>query len=364
MYAKRIREAILLRHPDAEIRGYGDYGFDIGDLAVIGFVPVLKKLFYFLRVRRTILRAIDDWRPDVVCTIDYPGMNLRIAAAAKSRGVRTVHVVCPQVWAWHQNRIPKIEAALDRLCCFFPFEPKIFREGFAEFVGHPLLDEMSREKPAPVAKSAKVLAVLPGSRMGEIDRNLPTLLEVIACLAARHGAGLKFIIPAASPAARDRILSIMHSYRTKVVLLNVQPGAVIEGAVETRLGGARDVLRCADAAVVASGTATLEAAIVNCPTVLVYRVGWLFAAIMRRLIKGVKHVGLANIIAEKAGAPCPMPELLQEDFTWDNVLKLLMPLLEDAEANARARRALADTMRLLQSDGAAIDKIARRVCDD
>ena len=121
LYANQIRAEILRRWPEAEIRGYGDYGFRVDDLAVMGIGQVLKKIFYFLRVKKTMERAIGEWKPDVVCTVDYPGMNLKLAAYAKARGIRAVHVVCPQVWAWKQGRIPKIEVALDRLCCFFPF---------------------------------------------------------------------------------------------------------------------------------------------------------------------------------------------------------------------------------------------------
>ena len=127
LYAERIRQALLREDPAMEVRGYGDAGFEIGDLAVMGILGVLRKIFFFMRVKRTMMRMIDEWRPDVVCTVDYPGMNLRLAAYAKSRGIRTVHVVCPQVWAWKCGRIPKIEAALDRLCCFFPFR---FRNQF------------------------------------------------------------------------------------------------------------------------------------------------------------------------------------------------------------------------------------------
>ena len=125
--------------------------------------------------------------------------------------------------------------------------------------------------------------------------------------------------------------------------------------------GVGEVLRQADAAVVASGTATLEAALAGCPTVLVYRVGWLFAFLARRFIKGIRHIGLANIIAEKAGKQCPMPELLQEDFTVEKVLAVLRPLLESEESNAIARALLGETMKLLRSDGGAIARIADRV---
>ena len=140
LYAREIAQRLRGRNPGVEIRGYGDFGFEIKDLAVMGFLAVLRRLFYFLRVRRTMERAIDSWKPDVVCTVDYPGMNLRLAAYAKSRGIPAVHVVCPQVWAWKAGRVPKIEASLSKLCCFFPFEPSLFTPGFAEFVGHPLAD--------------------------------------------------------------------------------------------------------------------------------------------------------------------------------------------------------------------------------
>ena len=356
LYAEQIRAEVLRRVPDAEIRGYGDYGFKVSDLAVMGVGQVLKKIFYFLRVKKTMERAIAEWRPDVVCTVDYPGLNLKLAAYAKSWGLRTVHVVCPQVWAWKQGRIPKIEASLDRLCCFFPFEPALFRPGFAQFVGHPLADGFERvekvervERVERVVGVEKVLAVLPGSRLGEIEKHMPILLQVIETLNSQCfcAAGLKVVIPAANEKA----------YRTiaAAVERSGQPG---DRAILVRHGGARALLRQADAAVVASGTATLEAALAGCPTVLVYRVGWLFAFLARRFIKGVKHIGLANIIAEKAGAPCPMPELLQEDFTTENVLAQIRPWLTDASANATARQTLADTMKLLKSDGGAIARIA------
>lgn len=342
IYANQIKRELLKSRPDAEIRGYGDCGFEIGDLAVFGVWEVLRRIGYFLRVKRTMERMIDEWRPDVVCTVDYPGMNLKLAAYAKSRGIRAVHVVCPQVWAWKKGRIPKIEASLDRLCCFFPFEPAIFRPGLAEFVGHPLVDQVATEGGADRGDSTrKVLAVLPGSRMGEIEHHMPTLRKAIDILQSEIPS-LHVIIPAANDRAFARISALMKG----------------NSSVEIRRGGARDVLRSADAAAVASGTATFEAAMTNCPFVLVYKVGALLAAFLRRAITGVRHVGLINIIAEKAGAECPMPELLQENFTVENLLSHLRPWLLDSAANGAARTRLSETMKLLRSDGKAIAKIA------
>ena len=382
IYRGKIEAKIRAMRPDAEIRGYGDYGFKTGDLAVMGVIQVLKKIFYFLRVKRTMERAIDEWRPDVVCTIDYPGLNLKLAAYAKARGIRAVHVVCPQVWAWHQSRIPKIERDLDTICCFFPFEPKIFRPGLGVFVGHPLVEEMQesereegRRKKCGASNSSSgsscsnaqqqkknasatvllpssffrlpfspLLALLPGSRVGEIRHHLPKLIETVNIL-KKEIPNLRAVIPAANEKARRAI-------------------AEVGGAnppFEVQDGGARELLRRADAAVVASGTATLEAGMARCPTVLVYHVDWLFEVICRISLKGVKHIGLVNIVCEKLGAPCPMPELIQQDFTVPNMLSYLRPWLTDAQANAAARKALDESVGLLKSDGDSIAQIAAQV---
>ena len=339
IYARGLR-ARLSGH---EVRGYQDYGFETGDLAVMGFGAVLKRIPFFLRVKRTMERAIDEWRPDVVCTIDYPGMNLKLAAYAKSRGIRAVHVVCPQVWAWHQDRIPKIESSLDALCCFFPFEPALFRPGFATFVGHPLAKEFPHgESYAVDSGEAPLVAILPGSRTGEIERILPILLDV-----ADRVYGARFAIPAANEKALRSIAAIVRKH-----------GA--GDRVEVRLGGARELLRAADCAAVASGTATLEAALARCPTVLVYRVGRILAAFARRVIKGTKYIGLANIVWDRCGREGdvpPMPELLQEDFTSDSVAAHLDKWLNDAGARKEAIARLDRAVAHLDTDGDPLAKI-------
>lgn len=340
IYANRLKE-LLAGH---EIRGYGDYGFKTADLAVMGFMAVVSRIGYFLGVKRTMERAIDEWRPDVVCTVDYPGMNLKLAAYAKKKGIRAVHIVCPQVWAWKAGRIPKIEASLDRLCCFFPFEPALFKPGFAEFVGHPLVEEFERSR-ADATLGGRVLALLPGSRIGEIERNLPVMLETLSRLSVD-----KAVVPAANERAKEKIDSILAS-------------SALNSPVEVRLGGARELLLASRAALVASGTATLEAALARCPTVLVYKVSPVFAWIARRLIKGIKHVGLANIIWEKCGGEgvSPMPELLQEDFTAQNAAQLLKPYLESDEAHREAAGRLDAAVRLLDSGSSAFPRIVSAV---
>lgn len=345
LYAERLAEMLRLR--GAEIRGYGDYGFSTADLAVMGFWPVLRKLFYFLGVARTMKRAIREWRPDVVATVDYPGLNLKLAAYAKKLGIPSVHMVCPQVWAWHQGRIPKVAAALTKLLCFFPFEPKLFEKtGLdAKFIGHPLVKVVEREtcdQDAFIASGGdgKILALLPGSRMGEIQRILPRLLEAVKIVSGKKGdLKLRVCIPAANDAAEREICRIMESCKGLLPTIEIQKGK------------ARELLRVADCAAVASGTATLEAALVRCPTVLVYAVGPVLAWFARRVIKGVRHVGLANVVAEKCGFEPPMPELLQEDFTPEAVAKQLEAWLSDSAARSDAAKRLDDAMRHLQADG-------------
>lgn len=344
LYAERLRRAL----PGCEFQTYQDH-YKTSDLAVMGFWAVIKRIFFFLGVQRTMKRVIREWHPDVVVTIDYPGLNLKLAAYAKARGIPAVHIVCPQVWAWHQGRIPKVAAAVNRLLCFFPFEPALFKdfEGkdfHAAFIGHPMVDIFEEEKEKVGVAGAEVrhpegayLALLPGSRVGEIQRHLPRLLDAVRLL---NRPDIRVVIPAANDRAEAEI-------RATITVRNDS------FAPEVVKGGARDLLRRADCAAVASGTATLEAALARCPTVLVYAVSALLAWFARRVIKGVKHIGLANVIAEKSGVEPPMPELLQEAFTPEAVAAQLAAWLDDAEARARASRALDAVMARLAATGAA-----------
>ncbi len=341
LYAEELKATPAFKA--AEVRGYDSYGFKTSDLAVFGFSAVLKKIFFFLRVKRTFERAIREWRPDVVCTIDYPGLNLKLAAYAKKRGIRAVHVVCPQVWAWKEGRIPKIEASLTKLCCFFPFEPTLFKPGFATFVGHPLVAAFKTTYPT----EPNLVAALPGSRMGEIERHLPIILAALSEL----NLPIRVVIPAANQRAKVAIERICSASPHKNI------------ALEIRDGGARELLQRAQCAVVASGTATLEAALARCPTVLVYKVEPLLAWFLRHAITGVKHVGLANIIWEKSGGvgEAPMPELLQEDFTAQATAHWLKLWLTNPAARQTAAENLDAAVKLLAGDTSVINRLATEI---
>ena len=372
LYARRLQQELCrVAGCEVEFRGYDTEGFKTGDLAVMGFWPVLKRLGYFLGVAKTMKRVIATWRPDVVVTIDYPGLNLKLAAYAKNLGIPAVHVVCPQVWAWHQNRIPKIAAALTKLLCFFPFEPKLFAQtGLdAKFIGHPLVDVFASEggvgaDAAETARPEKVLALLPGSRLGEIHRHLPRLVEALDILAAKTDvSNMEVRVPAANDKAAVEIRRIL---RTFGFSSDSSDPSVLRSAKLTlhlQQGRARELLRSATVAVVASGTATLEAALARCPTVLVYAVSPLLAWFARRVITGVHYIGLANVIWEKSGGTgeAPMPELLQEAFTPEAVASRLVRWLTDDAARQTARQRLEEAMALLKSDGNALGLAAREI---
>lgn len=341
IYRNELKER--LEKAGHEVRGYDDWGFETHDLAVFGILAVLARLPFFLKVKRVMSAAIDSWQPDVLCTIDYPGMNLKLAQYAKRKGVRTVHVVCPQVWAWKKDRIPFIERVIDSLCCFFPFEPSLFRKGLGIFVGHPLAHSFPERKHIEQG----LVAALPGSRLGEIHHHLPTILEALAKL-----DGVKqVVIPAANDAAKKAIEKIAAEYDRKKLKVPVE---IIDGK-------ARELLLKADVAIVASGTATLEAALARCPTVLVYKVDRFLAWFLRHAITGVKHVGLANIIWEKGGqnGPQPMPELLQEDFTADNVATLLQKWLDNRDFRDKTAARLGEIVSSLKGGISPIDNIYR-----
>ena len=372
LYARRLQQELCRTAGcEVEFRGYDTEGFKTGDLAVMGFWPVLKRLGYFLGVAKTMKRVIATWRPDVVVTIDYPGLNLKLAAYAKNLGIPAVHVVCPQVWAWHQNRIPKIAAALTKLLCFFPFEPKLFAQtGLdAKFIGHPLVDVFASEGTvgegaAETTRPEKVLALLPGSRLGEIHRHLPRLVEALDILAAKTDvSNMEVRVPAANDKAAVEIRRIL---RTFGFSSDSSDPSVLRSAKLTlhlQQGRARELLRSATVAVVASGTATLEAALARCPTVLVYAVSPLLAWFARRVITGVHYIGLANVIWEKSGGTgeAPMPELLQEAFTPEAVASRLVRWLTDEAARQTARQRLEEAMALLKSDGNALGLAAREI---
>lgn len=322
-------------------------------ISVIGLWEVLKRLRFFARLLGRMKGELAEWKPDVLLTVDYPGFNLRLAAAAKKMGIRTIHYICPQVWVWHRNRIWKIAKVLDALITIFPFEPECFAPTTLRpvFAGHPLVDRAAETFASPEASlpwlaAGRRVALLPGSRRAEIERLMPVMLEAAATLEANIEEPCSFVVPASSPRSRALIEAAIGAAPRKPSHL-----AVIDGQ-------AREVMRQAEAAAVASGTATLEASLMLCPTILVYKCSWLTYRLARFVLRKVGCIGLANLIAGRM----VMPELIQGDLTPDTLSNALARYLTDGAAREAA---LADlrAVNAALGEGDSARRAARAVLD-
>ena len=310
-------ERLRQRFPDAAFAGVGgdamraagmDTWHDASELAVMGLSEVLAHLPRLLRLRRALRRRLLGWAPDVFIGIDAPDFNLGLERRLKARGVCTVHYVSPSVWAWRQGRAARIGRSADRVLCLFPMEPPIYaRHGVdARFVGHPMADAMplnpdrrGARAALGVDQDAPVLAVLPGSRLGEIERLAPAFLQAAALVAERL-PGLQVLLPAANAGCRQALEALLRTPTAPTV-----PVRLLEGS-------ARAAMIAADVVLLASGTATLEAMLAKRPMVVGYRISPTTHAIVRGLgLLKVDRYALPNVLAGETIAP----ELMQDDCT-------------------------------------------------
>ncbi|MHC4917680.1 MAG: lipid-A-disaccharide synthase [Planctomycetota bacterium] len=338
------RAAALLRElramvPDLEAFGMGGpelsasgcrIAVDASKLDVMGFSEPLKKLPELRAALRTLVKLAVDEKPDAVVVCDYPGFNLRLAARLKEKGIRVVCYVSPQVWAWAPGRARRIARIVDRMLVLFPFEVGIYeRVGLtAEFVGHPLADELPGDYPGRadalraevgLPDGGRLLALLPGSRPMELQRHL----TVFASAAARVRAEIPEVFPVIAAAAGTSAQALADRARAAGFEIPVLAGRT------------REVLAAAELALVVSGTATLETALLGCPMVVCYRTSW-FSYLVGRLLVTIPCIALANVVA---GRPT-VPELWQTEVTPRRVSEAALALLEDPDALERTRRAL------------------------
>jgi lipid-A-disaccharide synthase len=309
-------------------------------LSLVGITEVLPRLGSILSLLRRLRGELARRRPAVVLLVDAPDFNLRLAGAARALGLRVVYFITPQVWAWRRGRLREIRRSVDLALCILPFEEPFFREAGVrvEYVGHPLVDLVRPTATAGALRSGfgldpsrPVVALLPGSRRGEVRALLPPLLGAAQVL-TRRASRPQFLVPAASPDLR-RLL---------------EPLAA--GPLESRIvaGRAWDCLAAADAAVVASGTATLETALIGTPFVAVYRVSALSHAIARRLVH-VRWASLPNLLL---GEPAVL-ELLQSECRPERIAAEIGRLLDDPAAAVRLREKCGKVRALLGPGGAA-----------
>lgn len=361
-YASALMEAIRDRLPQARFFGLGGarmmaLGFRpvvrAEDVAHMGITEVVRHAPYIYGQFQRLKRAIASERPALAVLIDFPDVNLRLAEQLHRHGVPVVYFVSPQLWAWKKRRIRRVQRFVDRMLVIFPFEEPFYRERgvAAEFVGHPLADleppELSREAFARqhgLDASKPWVALLPGSREREVHLNLPTMLEAATTL----GDTYQYLVPVAPTLKREAVAAAVAGPPGKV------PPVLVEDA--------RAALFHARASVVASGTATVEAALLGNPFVVVYRLSKLSYAIAHRFVT-VPHVAMANLIAGRR----VVPELIQEDFTAANIVTALQPLLADGPERTRTIAGLREVRERLHTQSAAgesaIERTAR-VCVD
>lgn len=309
------------------------------DMAVLGLSEVLRKYFFFRKTFNAMTALLRARAPDAVLLVDYPGFNLPFAAAAHKAGRRVVYYICPQVWAWNRGRIAGMSENVDRLISIFPFEADIFKgtKLKVDFVGHPLAGpaETARSKP-PAAlpwNGFPKIALLPGSRKQEIGLILPAMAEAALILKEKQpDAG--FIIAAASHAAAGWIEETLAPLKTA-------------GNFAIILDNTRQILRQADAAWVASGTATIETALMGCPMVVVYRVRWPTYLAGRLLIR-VPFLGMVNIVAGRQICP----ELIQNQAVPEKLAAALAPLVVPGKTRNEMIRELDRVRTILGKPGA------------
>jgi len=305
-----------------EMRAAGcDAWFDSQDLAVMGLVEVVRHLPRIMRIKRSVERRLLADPPDVLLGIDAPDFNLRVERVARRAGIRTVHYVCPSVWAWREGRVKVLRAACDRILCLLPFEPAFLarHQIDGEFVGHPLADEIPPEPDQAAARqrlgvgSGLVVTIMPGSRVNEVERIGPYLAQAAAWLADAVD-GIHFIVPAASPDLR--------------VAIESQFAALAPSAhVDILDGEAHAAIAACDAALLVSGTAALEVMLSKRPMFVAYRmapVSYTIARLLRVLgfMKG-DYISLPNLLADRP----LVPELIQGQVTAEALGREILKVL-------------------------------------
>jgi len=323
--AARLVEELHRHDPHVSFFGIGgermraagvDILVDCREMAVLGLIEVLRHYRRIKGVLERMRELLRKERPDLLILVDYSGFNLRLAPTAKELGIPVLYYISPQVWAWRQKRVYKIREVVDQMVVVFPFEVELYEKAGVpvRYVGHPLVDEVHSDfdregalREFGMDPDRPCVGLFPGSRRNELQRLLPTLLDAAEIIHAKRPE-VQFILPQASTLDRAELDTLLAG---RSLPLNI---------VESRF---YDVTRACDVIATASGTATLEVALMGVPLLVVYRVSGLSYRIMRRLIK-LKHIAMCNIVAGEEVAK----ELLQQEMTAERVSAELMRLLD------------------------------------
>ncbi|QQL43997.1 lipid-A-disaccharide synthase [Sulfuriroseicoccus oceanibius] len=343
--------ALQKRVPDVEIRGMGGpklvdaVGGDgiedwVEEAGVVGLAEVLKKYGYFKAKMSQVVDDVMAWQPDVVVPVDYPGFNLRLAKALRKRGFdgKIVYYISPQVWAWNQGRIPKMAKMLDRMLCIFPFEKALYeKSGLAtDFVGHPLVDKLEEIAAAPVERDERMLGLFPGSRMREVDALFGDMVGAVERMRKKL--------------ERDdwRVVAAAASEKVAAPMRAIVSERGLQDLIDVQVGTSRELMQRSTLGAVASGTATLEAAVFGMPYCLVYRVAPLTFLAAKLLMK-VPYLGIVNILADRQ----IVAELLQGDLSADSLAGWFEEMVDQPQKREELQRELRAVIDKLGTGGAA-----------
>ena len=333
LLAAELMAALNARRPGIQFIGMGgpkmqaqglDSWFDYRTLSVMGFIEVLRHLPALLKLRKSLLQRLLAEKPDLVIGVDAPDFNLGLEKSCQRAGLRTVHFVSPSVWAWREKRATRIAESCEQVLCLFPMEPAIYAKyGVdARYVGHPLADRIAMQPDRDAARTQLALpvcqhvAILPGSRVSEIDRLLPVFLQGAARLQSAL-PDLHFLIPAANMLCRNRITVHLHSQP----LPNVR---ILDGQAQA-------AMIAADAVLLASGTAALEAMLCKRPMVVAYRISAITYALVKALgLIKIERFSLPNVLSGED----LVPELIQDRCTPEAISRELQNLLDGSGNNA------------------------------
>ena len=352
LYAGALATEILRLDPSATITGFGGDRLaaagaslveNFSGLSVTGLLEVVRLLPRTYATYKRLLADADAARPDVFVAIDFPDFNFALARAMSRRGVPVVYYISPQLWAWRPGRMKTMQRIVDRMLVIFPFEEQIYREAGVpvEWVGHPLFDVQPEPQARDVFLRAQgldparpVLALLPGSRTNELRQILPTLAQAVPPIRAQV-PGVQFLV-ARAPHLRDELFAPLRALQAEGVTM-----AMVDGHAD-------DVLASSDAAVVASGTVTVQAALHQCPMVVVYRLSPLTYRVGKPFVR-VDTYAMANLVAGRR----IVPELIQDGFTPEAVTTEAVRLLTDRPHAERVRADLREVRARLGEPGAS-----------
>lgn len=350
MYAARLATALKARL-DVDIFGMGgpqmrsagvDVVTDYSEVSVVGITEILSHLPSLIRAMRHLVSEARRRKPVFAILTDFPGFHLRLARKLRPHGIRNIYYICPQFWAWRPWRVRIVRRRFAQALCIFPFEEKFFSDAgvSTKFIGHPLVGAVkaseSREefcKRNHLDVSLPIVTILPGSRNSELTQHLPILFDAMREIASK--VKVQFVIAAAHTKDMPRLEDPLRVFSDSGVTVKIVDGQTY------------NALAAADAAIVSSGTATVEAALLDTPIVVIYRVTPLTALLAKPLVR-TKFFSMVNLIAGRS----VVPELIQKDFTGVRVAGEILRLLQDSQAKMALKTGLAEVRERLGPPGA------------